>query len=390
MKTIPENKYLLCDEQGRKYLLGNHLDGISCCMEFMQQVLYTKDLCYQAQTGSKLKRFPKLTLLGEHLEYLRKYAGIFSRSITFHPALAFFFEAYRSHLISDIASHYLPTDVVLDGQVVSDVFDDFVESIRREAKYCGLKKKISDWDSKIKKNEKRIAVFERQLFDLCSRVYVVRLDLEYLKTLFSAEDIARLMVNDADQKALDWEWYTNGEDISEAGELRALVPFEEVQRDRQRLFANMKGKPSLFEHLVGYVWRIECTPRVGYHLHLALFFKGAKVDDSSNLAERIGEYWRKSITSGRGRFQNVNSDWSADSLHYGIGTINHFDVAKRANLRDKVLKYLCKGTQLVQALPYPGCNLFGTGFAHRDRSKGRGRPRTRGDVEGNQPPSGAL
>ena len=359
-------------------------------MEFMQQVLYTKDLCYQAQTGSKLKRFPKLTLLGEHLEHLRKYAGIFSRSVTFHPALAFFFEMYRSHRMSDVESHYLSTEIVGDGEVVSDVFDDFVESIRMEAKNCDLKKKISDWDSKIKKNKKRLAVFERQLFNRCGRVYAVRLDLEYLKTLFSAEDIARFMTSDADQKALDWEWYTTGEAISETGELRVLVPFEEVQRDRQRLFANMKGKPSLFEHLVGYVWRIECTPRVGYHLHLALFFKGAKVDDSSNLAQRIGEYWRDSITSGRGRFQDVNSDWSADSPHYGIGMINHFDGAKRANLRDKVLKYLCKDTQLVQVLPYPGCNLFGTGFAHRDRSKGRGRPRTRDTNEGNHPSSGAL
>jgi len=171
-----------------------------------------------------------------------------------------------------------------------------------------------------------------------------------------------------------------GEDLPEPEPLRVLVPFEVVQSDRQRMFANMKGKPSLFKHLVGYVWRIECTPQAGYHLHVALFFHGSWVDDSSNLAQRIGEYWRDSITPGRGRFQNVNRAWNKDSPHYGLGTINHFDVTKRANLSEKVLKYLCKDTQLVQVLPYAGCNLFGSSFAHRDNSKGRGRPRTKGVI----------
>ena len=359
-------------------------------MDFMRKVIYTNELCYETHTGFKLKRKPKLSRLGTHLKHLKQYSGIYSRHYTFHPALAFFFETYRSHRISDVNFYYHPADIVGDGEVVSDVFDDFLELMRQDAKDIGLKKKISDWDSKIKKNRKRLSEFEAEIFGRYARVYAVRLDLEYLKTLFSADEIFRLMASDADQKTLDSDWYMGGEDISEPEELRGLVPFEEVQSDRRRLLANMKGKKSLFEHLVGYVWRIECTPQVGYHLHLALFFNGAWVDDSSNIAQRIGEYWRDSITSGRGRFHNCNFDWDKYSPHYGLGIINHFDAVKRINLRDKVLGYLCKGSQLVQVLPYPGCNLFGAGFAHRDCSKGRGRPRTRGVAEGVQPPSVVL
>ena len=338
--STPESKYEVIAKDGSRVLLSNQLEGISSCMDFMHKVLYTKELCYKAQTGSKVKRYRELSPLGEHLKHLHQYARLYSRSYTFHPALAFFFDEYRSHPLFGLNTNYRPDDVLGNGQVLSALFDDFVDSMRREAKDCGLKKKISDWESKIKKNKKRVNDLEVKLFKRYSRLYVVRLDLEYLKATISSEDVDKLIQNAADERAKDWERYMGGEDLPEPEPLRVLVPFEVVQSDRQRMFANMKGKPSLFKHLVGYVWRIECTPQAGYHLHVALFFHGSWVDDSSNLAQRIGEYWRDSITPGRGRFQNVNRAWNKDSPHYGLGTINHFDVTKRANLSEKVLKYL--------------------------------------------------
>ncbi|WP_342618411.1 inovirus-type Gp2 protein [Rhodoferax sp. GW822-FHT02A01] len=388
--SIPETKYILTAEDGRRVLLGNQLEGIRCCLSFMRLTLYGDDLCFKTQTGSKPKRFPQLSPLGEHAQSLRNYAKVFSRCYVFHPLIKFFFEEYRSHLISQVDPGHKPSDCLDSGQVVSDIFDDFVLQMRKDALEIGLKKKVNDWDSKTKKNRIRLKKFETKLFARCGRVCAIRLDLHLKDDMFAPSAIDQFILQAGEDRAQDWEWYTTGRDIDNPEPLQGAVPFEDIQRARERLFTNRKGKTSLFKDLVGYVWRIECAPKAGYHLHAALFFKGSEVESDVYLANEIGKYWNVAITNGQGYFQNVNKAWDKNSPHYGIGMVEHYDSVKRANLRDKVLAYFAKDTQVVQVLPYPGCKLFGSGFAYRDRSKGRGRPRTRGVFSSNQPQQPVL
>lgn len=214
------------------------------------------------------------------------------------------------------------------------------------------------------------------MFRRHARILVVRLDLHRKAMHFTEEELFEHIEAEECRQKADRTAYLEGAELWGSEPITGRVPFETVQRDRARLFANMKGKPSLFKHLVGYVWRIEFTPGAGYHLHVALFFNGTKVQNHEWLAQQIGEYWRDVITGGQGWFHNCNMAWNKDAPNYALGVINYTDHAKRGALLG-ALGYLCKLSQQVLVLPYEGCKLFGAGFVHRDRKNRSGRPRTK-------------
>lgn len=368
---LSTSDYILNCTDGTRYIMSQSLEALGGLMDFMQKVLYSSGSktffeTDNAATGSQKQR---VSALGKHLHRLPNYGDLYSRHRTFHPLAQFFFEEYRRHPIVEIFPPVLPTDI--------HRFDDFIRHLRKRAAELGLKKKVSDWDSKTKKNKKRLKRFESELFSRHARLVAIRLDLSYHKASFTPQEISKFL----DEDALD---RTSGSAVPKAdGDCPRLesqeirVALEEVQRDRERLFANMKGKPSLFKHLVGYVWRIECSPRAGYHIHLALFFDGSRVQHHEWLAQEIGNYWNQ-LTHGRGRFHNCNLAWKKNAPNYGIGVINHDETEKRHLLVDNVLTYLCKDSQLVQITPHPRCKLFGSGFVHRAKAKKRGRPRREG------------
>lgn len=383
MKT-PPNQYCLVDTQGRRHILSDQLEATSLLLDFMRLVLKTKATYFKTTIGINGRRYVSVSPLAGHMPRLRSYARLYDPTYSYSPALSFFFEQYRQHQIKEYAGSR-PEELTQDGGTVSALFDDFVRVLRERAKAVKVVKSVADWKSKSAKNMKRALAVESELFSRHGRIGVIRLDLEYRAATFSAEEIEQHMAAVTQKKRLlQDEVFWGDADFVTAAPMEGRVSFEEVQHDRKRLFANMKGKPSLFEYLLGYVSRIECSPLAGYHLHLVLFFNGAKVVQLEWLAQQIGEYWVKQITEGRGRFHNCNLAWNENHPDYGVGMISHDDHAKRANLRGKVLPYLCKRDQSVEVLPYKGCNVFAAEVLHRGKSKGRGRKRTRG-LKASQP-----
>lgn len=148
-----------------------------------------------------------------------------------------------------------------------------------------------------------------------------------------------------------------------------------------RLLRN-KAHNSMFDHLVGYMWRLELGELNGWHYHCMFFFDGAKRRMDIPLANRIGAYWRDLITDGEGTYWNCNrkkSDYERfDRL--GIGMVHHADQPMRDSL-ELAAKYLCKmDRNLLRAYPdgLPSRRWFGRGEISTARSnKPRlGRPRT--------------
>lgn len=383
--TPGNSKYHIYGNSGEQYVLSSHLANIDLIASFMHEVLHGKDLCYSNQRNKNSKQNTALSPLGRHLSALNQYTDAYTPKYTFHPAISYFFEEYRKHEIRQY-HQYKAHEIANDGRLMSDIFDDFVTGMRKRAIDIKLKKRIADWESKTKKNKAAMTRLEETLFSRYARIAVIRLDLSHRKATFSPEDIYRFMQEECMDSIKAQQAYWNGADLTHHAPLEGRVSFEELQRDREHLFANMKGKPSLFKHLIGYIWRIECSPQAGYHLHTALFFNGSQVEHHEWLAQQIGEYWEHEITQGRGRFHNCNKEWKRTSPNYGLGIVNHYDSEKRSILRQKVLGYLCKAEQRVQVMPYPGCNLFGSRVAHRATSKGRGRPRIKGATGARQQP----
>lgn len=295
------NSYSLKGTDGKHYILRSHLDHIYGAIQFMRKVIYDQELFSTLYTTATGIRKTTISSLGKHLKCLPNYSYLFSKDYCFSPLLVFFFDQYRKHPISD----YLPP---LHGhdRLGVDLFNDFVTTMRKNAIAINLKTRVADWESKSKKGIKRLKKFEADMFNRHARVVAIRLDFNYHKATFTPAEIDRIFLEAAIQKERDQAGYVAGDDILTARAIEGCVALEEVQNDRKHLFNNMKGKPSLFKHLIGYVWCIECAKEAGYHMHVFLFFDGSEVKKHEFLAQKIGCYMRDVITQGRSYFENCN------------------------------------------------------------------------------------
>jgi hypothetical protein len=370
--TISIDSYIIKDTDGKSYILPTYLDRIHEAMSFMKKVIYDDKLFYTTYTTAAGEPRRTVSSLGKHIKHLTHCSSIFSRGYKFSPLIEFFFEEYRKHSIN---SYPFPLRAPDHFDVA--VFNDFVTTMRKNSKVCKLKKRVADWESKPKKNMKRIIDFEKQMFERYSRVMAIRLDLNYHKAIFDPADIDKIIAEVGQQHDHDQSDFLEGQDISASRVIEGRVALEEVQKDRKRLFANMKGKPSLFKHLIGTGWCIECGRSAGYHLHLVLFFDGSQVKKHEYYAQQIGDYWTSVITQGRGYFENCNRKKGKYGDSWAFGQIDHWETVKRGKLI-AALEYFCKTSQMVQVVPYAGCQLFGCGFVSRLRKVRGGRPRIKG------------
>ncbi|WP_414442418.1 inovirus-type Gp2 protein [Burkholderia sp. 22PA0106] len=357
---------------GVSYIMPQFMDGIIGLVKFMEEVIYGEKWFHALYVRRDGVEGRVVSSLGSHVGLLHSYSLIYSSEYTFSPLLAFFFEEYRHDPIFKHARFLDKADV--DG-LTSLYFNQFVARMRRRAIDVNLKKKMSDWDGKSKKNLHRLERVEQALFERYSRLMVVRLDFNYHKARFTREDVERAFADAQVRNERDLSRYFDNGDISMPKAVEGRIALEEVQKDREHFFANRKGKPSLFEHLVGYAWCIEYGREAGYHLHVMLFFNGSEVEKHEYIADQIGCYWRDVITNGRGYFENCNRKRSAYGGDWALGQVDHSDTQKREKLR-KAMSYFCKTNQLVQVVPYPKCRLFGCSGPIRRKRPAGGRPRS--------------
>jgi hypothetical protein len=379
--SVSTHFHVVRDKQGKQYILNSHLELIGHIMLFMKAAIYGKETFRKTFTTRLGINKTQISELGEHLTRLGSYANTYSNHYQYHPLLQFFFDEYANHVIKDCSCLH-GNDQLRDGRLISEVFDDFIAVLRSRAPIIKLKKKVHDWEGVIQKQKNALMRLEHAAFAARKRIAVIRLDFLHHAAQLHTKEIESLMHAGRHYKRTDIERLTDIADESSDNLIKGRVTFEQLQRDRTHFFANLKGKTSLFKHLLGYAWCIEFTPGAGYHMHLVFLFNGSKIEKHAWLAQQIGEYWKTSITKGRGYFENCNMKWDETSPKYGLGIIEETDARKRQNLRQEVLSYLTKPGQLVLMLPYKGCNRFGSCLLHRNRAKGRGRPRGRGSNHG--------
>lgn len=365
------NLHVIRGVNGVRYIMPHFIDGIDRVMKFMSEVVYGNASYHTEYIRNDGRKGRTISSLGRHLESLHSYSRIYTSEYTFSPLITFFFEQYRKHPIKE---YFTLLDAHDDSSV--ELFNDFVTTMRKNALASKLKKTVSDWESKSNKNMERLDEFEAALFERHARLMVIRLDFNYHKATFTPEELERELAEAMRRKERDQADYLSGNDISTPQVVEGRIALEEVQKDRAHLFANMKGKPSLFKHLAGYVWRIEFTRKAGYHMHVLFFFDGSEVQKHEHLAQEIGYYWQDVITKGRSYFENCNTKKLRYGDDWALGQIDHWDGVKRDKLR-KAMQYFCKKNQLVQVIPYKNCHLFNCEFAHRRRKVRAGRPRTK-------------
>lgn len=123
-------------------------------------------------------------------------------------------------------------------------------------------------------------------------------------------------------------------------------PLEPLLRHVSSLRDLMQRKVGVFEHLVGYIARVEYGVKKGHHLHALFFFDGDHVRHYYGLAKCIVEQWHK-LTNGHGLYFNTQEKF----IQYrckAIGMIERENTEMRQCLA-YVIWYI---TKLDQFLPY--------------------------------------
>lgn len=165
---------------------------------------------------------------------------------------------------------------------------DFKEKLIQQRKYDGGKRK---------KNEKYI----KGLFNHCSSLLVIRMDLNYKNDYLKSE----------------FEKGVKHEGFKEYNEyLRAKSKV--VKRDIKELIYILKN--GYKDNLIGYMLKLKYSPQKQFYLKLILFFNGRAYDDGDDntIANKVGTLWKEEITKGEGTYYNYNA-YKESRFIYGIG-----------------------------------------------------------------------
>lgn len=147
----------------------------------------------------------------------------------------------------------------------------------------------------------------------------------------------------------------------------------EANNDINRLFNNMRSKPTVFKDKVGYVCKKEHTEDKGVHFHVAIVYDGNKVQKDAFKGDEIGKYWEQ-LTHKKGSFHNCNRNKYEQN---GVGMLDYKDVDKRKILDEKVISYLCKDEQnIIPDTSNKKDRAFTRGVIPKSKGKS-GRPRNK-------------
>jgi hypothetical protein len=227
----------------------------------------------------------------------------------------------------------------------AELYNDLITLIRVKSKTETFRKKLSNRKSNSVRMQKRLTEYVKELFSVHSRLLVIRLDLGYYAT--------------ADKDGI----------------IQSTVTIEQVRNDFNKLFNNRRHN-KIFEHMVGYISKLEYGGKKGFHYHLILFFLGSRVHKDTYLGNQIGEYWSNVITAGTGSYFNCNAS-KKKYAHLGIGMINaesEMDAGLRSNLFNYVIRYLTKTEQYLKVKLGEKDRVFSTGGPPKRKSNA-GRPR---------------
>jgi hypothetical protein len=218
--------------------------------------------------------------------------------------------------------------------IINGFFRDLYEKLRDPK----TKRKILDRERAVKKNYKECVRQIDKLFSKYARLVVLRIDFGYKK----------------------------GQNVN----------IEDLVKDIDHIHKN-KRHNKLFDHLVGYINKIEFGLDKGMHAHALLFYDGSKRRPDSDIyfAKEIGEYWVNQITNGRGVYWNRNAEKPKFERNnrLGIGDIHVSDNVKIQNLYG-IAEYFCKSEQYRKPRTHKKMKLLRKSFS-KEVGKKRGAPR---------------
>lgn len=260
----------------------------------------------------------------------------------FTPYVKAFFECVREYA----CAYYSFRKLRRDSTEMMESLNSVIERIRSAVRGCAFKANINMHRRLSNKNYKSLRTYIDAIFEGCSRVLVLRVDLGYSKSIVHRD-------------------------------FREGLQFETVKTQREKLLKLLRRKlPS--KTLLGHAWKLEFGLSKGFHYHCMFFLDGSKVREDVSWARTVGELWERA-TEGQGVYYNCNRTKS-NYRACGIGMVEHSDREKRRNLQ-KAAIYLTKVEYYMRIATEGRARTFGRGEMPRLAVKKRGRPRRSSSIE---------
>jgi hypothetical protein len=357
--------------------------------QFMQLVLASSVPAYQIFIDSRLRPITRRAKpvfldqqctisLADYIDGFRAYAdqtheGMRSPHLTYAPHIELFFEMFPLHPVAGSRGH--PNSHVPGGGILADVYNDFVDLLRRVAANRKLDRVMHNWAANGHCTCEKLDRYLAGLFTRPGSLTVMHLNVVHSTQPFNLEFTVW-----AEQEKF----------------LRDLATVRQIFLNRRA------NHPALFEHMKGYVWSIETSLPEGFSLHLTLLFDTTGLVHTGNLnggldaplalshvpasqrsritfPQLVGEYIVRVATKGKGRYRICHQDPS----HYPdwpYGIIEANDLQRRNQLAE-VLSHLSMKHDFARLknLPKGGRGkprnppFFGIGRLEARRSNERAR-----------------
>lgn len=258
----------------------------------------------------------RATKLARHFDHIEQMVALFDGDYEYDygPELQVFKAALHDLRVERSPRGLVSFDADLGRHnSTDDTLNALADRIRLLATCREYRSKGAKCRYAYRRNSMRYEQYADRLLDIYARTLIVRVDLYY-----RSEAQARLRV-------------------------------EQVFDDLQRLIRARERDP-IFEHEIGYVVGVEQGQDRGYHIHLAVFFDGAKVHRDVYKGRQLGELWQQ-ITLGKGTYNNCNQKKEEKYRErLGIGLVHRCDERKRKNAL-YAIRYLVKDAQYLSLKP---------------------------------------
>lgn len=370
VENLERNMGMVYGLDGKAYRIGISVRRLSAQIEFMRLVIETSELPYGFKRNADGLVSVVASNMASFIDLFPSFDRLIFDGLALSPDLALFHRIYPAHRVSQCRAVF----GAMAYEDVAKICNDFVLDLRAEGARIGIARLLRNWKRNADENAKRLTVYINALHERYARLMVIRLDLMYRQT--ACLDLAQAMQwNERLQERnfMERVALANDDVIHDCGDDLPRVDIITVTEDWRHFKDNMRGKRSLFRHMVGYVCSIEFSSTGGHHLHVALIFDGSQVRQHEWLGDLIGQYWVE-VTGGRGYYHNCNR---GTYKYPGTGLIDHHDAEKRDNLM-RTLMYLAKKDQFVRVKASPRSKTFMTGHLPEPPKGRTGRPRTKG------------
>ena len=313
MKTENNELFEIALETSKEYTNSNTIDGLEHEIITEMIMIYQQTMKIRESTDKyfsitkTIKNINKISATTDGiltLKLMGNTLGIISdikKTNELSPYVGLFVDvAEEMNLISC-------KDVVLIGKneeaiTLCDKLNDFIEQVRNSDNE-ELKKEDDNNKRCSNKNLNSIKNYIHKLFNIYSRILVVRIDFGYQS-------------KHADSISID-----------------------EIKSHRVKLLGLVKKLYSQ-KKLIGYIWKIEYGIKKKYHYHAFFLFNGALIRQDVSIANAIGELWNNEVTKNKGVYFNCNHKKEKYS-ECGIGMINYYEHNKISYLH-KALSYITK------------------------------------------------